>query len=136
MKQKVATDMPLRKKKIRQANITMAYQTLGEMGRVVGLPFRMCKELFMLRLKLKPFIDCQLERRQVLCEAAGIAEDGTVEMTPSLKKSLFEIQNDEVEWTEEPVKIEVTPELAEKLNITAEKMEYLDGFVEFVEVGA
>lgn len=121
---------------MKQANITMAYQRLGEIGRIVGLPFDVCKKLFMLRLKMKPHIDCQLERRQVLFEASGIGEDGTVEMTPELKKGLIEIQTAEVEWTEEPVKIEVTPELAEKLNITAEKMEYLDGFVDFVEVKA
>ena len=121
---------------MKQANITMAYQKLGEIGRIVGLPFDVCKKLFMLRLKMKPHIDCQLERRQVLFEAAGIGEDGTVEMTPGLKKGLIEIQTAEVEWTEEPVKIEVTSEIAEKLGITAEMLEILNGFVEFVEVKA
>lgn len=119
---------------MKQANITMAYQRLGEIGRVVGLPFDTCKKLFMLRLKMKPHIDCQLERRQVLFEAAGIAEDGTVEVTPALKKSLYEIQTAEVEWKEKPVKVQITPELAEKIGITAETLEILNGFVDFVEV--
>lgn len=119
---------------MKQANITMAYKTLGEMGRIAGLPFNLCKKLFMIRMKLKPHIECQEERRQVLFDTAGIAEDGTVEKTPALMKGLIEIQNAEVEWTEDPVKIEITPELAEKLNITAETLEMLDGFVEFTEV--
>lgn len=119
---------------MKQANITMAYKTLGEMGRVAGLPFDLCKKLFMLRLKLKPHIEFQEERKQVLFEAAGIRADGTVEKTPALVKGLVEIQNAEVEWTEKPVKIELTPEIAEKLNITAETLELLDGFVEFAEV--
>ena len=83
---------------------------------------------------MKPYIECQIERRQVLFEAAGISEDGSVEYTPALKKSLIEIQTAEVEWTAEPMKIEVTPEIVEKLNVTAEMLEILDGFVEFVEV--
>ena len=55
-------------------------------------------------------------------------------ITKELQAAFAEILKTEVDFKLEPVVIQLTPELAEKMNITAEMLEVLDGFVEFVEV--
>lgn len=121
---------------MKQEKIFVAYKLLERLNKVPGLPFGICSKLYMLKKNLAPYYEAQQEKQMVLFEAVGIDENGQVEITKELKKSLADILKTEVDCEVQPVKIELTQDMADKLGLTGEIIEQLEGFVEFVEVGA
>lgn len=121
---------------MKQERIFVAYKLMERLNRTQGLAFALCVRLYKVKETLKPYYEAQKEKEMVLFEAAGIDENGQVQMTAELKKSLADIMKTEVDFTVEPVKISITQDEADKLGLTAEIIEQLDGFIEFVEVGA
>lgn len=119
---------------MKQEKITIAYKMLEKINRVPGLPFSVCSKLFMAKKGLAPYIEAQAEKENIIFENAGVDDNGKTMITKELQAAFAEILKTEVDFKLEPVEIQLTPELAEKLNITAEMLEVLDGFVEFVEV--
>ena len=121
---------------MKQERIFVAYKLLERLNRTKGLPFGMCVQLYKVKETLKPYYEAQQEKQMVLYEAAGIDENGQVMVTPELKKSLADIMKTEVDFILEPAKIYIKQEEANILGMTAEIIEQLNGFIEFVEVGA
>ena len=121
---------------MKQERIFMAYKLLERLNKTKGLPFGMCVQLYKVKETLRPFYEAQQEKQMVLYEAAGIDEHGQVTVTPELKKNLADILKTEVDFSLAPVKINITQDEANCLGMTAEIIEQLDGFIEFVEVGA
>lgn len=117
---------------MKQGNIIAAYKTLAIINRKPGLPFGVIQKLFQKKKELEPFWEMQGEQELVLIEATGQTIDNYT-YTPELKKGLHSIEESEVEYSGTPVEIIVTPELEEKLGLTAEMLEHLDGFVTFTE---
>lgn len=121
---------------MKQERIFVAYKLLERLNRTKGLPFGMCVQLYKAKETLRPFYEAQKEKEMVLFEAAGIDENGNVMMTAELKKSIADIMKTDVDFTVEPVKISITQDEANILGMTAEIIEQLNGFIEFMEVGA
>ena len=119
---------------MKQERIFVAYKLLERLNRTQGLPFGMCVQLYKVKETLKPYYEAQKEKEMVLFEAAGIDENGNVMMTAELKKSLADIMKTDVDFSLEPAKIYIKQEEANILGMTAEIIEQLDGFIEFVEV--
>lgn len=121
---------------MKQGKIFVAYKLLERLNRIPGLPFALSCQLYMLKKSLLPYYEAQVEREQVLFEASGIDENGQVLMTPELKKSIADIMKTEIDFKPELVKLQITPEITEKLGITGEIIEQLEDFVQFVEVAS
>ena len=119
---------------MKQERIFTAHKVLEQLNKTPGLPFGVCYKLYAAKKALSPFYEAQKEKEQVLFEAAGIDENGQVTITPELKRSLAEILKTDVDFKEEPIKIELDAEGFRLLGITAEIIEQLEGFVDFVEV--
>lgn len=120
--------------KTTQGKIFAAYQELTKINKTPGMSFELCKKLFMLRIKMKPHVECQAEQEQVILDAAGKTPDGKVNYTKDVVRELEKIQKSAVEWKDKPVKVEMTPAMFQRIGVTAEMLENLDGFVEFAEV--
>ena len=121
---------------MKQEKIYVAYKLLERLNRIPGLPFSVCSKLYTVKKKLAPFYEAQVEKEQVLFEAAGIDENGQVLITKELKKSIADIMKTDVDFTPKTVTIQLTPDITEKLGLTGEIIEHLENFVDFVEVEA
>lgn len=121
---------------MKQERIITAYKLLEKLNKTPGLPFGVCYKLFAAKKALSPFCEAQAEKEKVLFEAAGIDENGNVKNTPELRRALADILKTDVDFKEEPVKVELDAEGFRLLGITAEIIEQLEGFVEFEEVRA
>ena len=121
---------------MKQEKITIAYKMLEKINRVPGLPFSVCSKLFMAKKSLAPYIEAQAEKENVLFENAGVDDNGKMMITKELKDAFAEILKTEVDFTMEPVVIKLTQENADKIGMTGEIMEKLEGIVQFVEVEA
>lgn len=125
---------------MKQGKITQAYKAVCNLYKVKGLPFSLSSRLFQLKRKLQPFVECQQEQEMELLERwDAVNPDGTLKVSTEnvnqVNAGLHEIQTAEVEWDEPPVKITLTDDLAEKMGITGEVIEQVDGFIEFEEEG-
>lgn len=125
---------------MKQGKITQAYKTVFDLYRVKGLPFSLSSRLFTLKRKLQPYVEHQQEQEMELLESwKALNPDGTLNVTSEnvnqVNAGLQEIQTAEVEWNEQPVTILLTDELTEKLGITGEIIENVDGFIVFKEEG-
>lgn len=119
---------------MKQEKIYVAYKLLERLNRISGLPFKVFSQLYGVKKSLAPYYEAQQEKQMMLFEAAGIDENGQVEITPELKKSIADIMKTDVDFNIEPVTIQLTPSDVAKLELTGEIMEQLEEFVEFVEV--
>ena len=54
---------------MKQGKIISAYKVLVMLNRVPGLPFSMCNKLFMMKRKLEPYYQSQLEQENIILEA-------------------------------------------------------------------
>ena len=115
-----------------QGKITVAYKAVLKLYRIEGLPFSLSSKLFMLKKNLQPYFDHQREKQLAVLEACGATEDQG-ELPPGAKVAFMEIIKSEVDYNDEPVEIVLTPELTEKLVVTGELIEQLEGFINFVE---
>ena len=121
---------------MRQEKIMLAYKQLEKLNKIPGLPFGVCSKLYMVKKSIAPFIEAQKEKEQVLFEAAGIDDNGNVQNTRELRAALADILKTEVDCDIQPIQIQITPDITEKVGMTGEIIEHLEGFVEFVEVGS
>lgn len=125
---------------MKQGKITLAYKTVFDLYRVKGLPFGLSSRLFTLKRKLQPYVEHQQEQEMELLESwKALNPDGTMNITTEnvnqVNAGMSEIQTAEVEWNEPPVKITLNADLTEKLDITGEIIEQVEGFIEFMEEG-
>ncbi len=125
---------------MKQGKITQAYKTVCGLYKAKGLPFSLSSRLFTLKRKLQPFVEHQREQEIELLESwKALNPDNTLNITTEnvnqVNAGMSEIANADVEWNEQPVIILLTDELTEKLGITGEIIENVDGFIEFKEVG-
>ena len=120
---------------MKQGRIAMAYKTIISLYKKPGLPFRICNQLFMLKKVLEPFYEFQADMEGKVIEESG-QEINRFEMTPEIRKAFEQIQAEEVEIEIEPLEIPLTDDLAEKMGITGEMIDQLDGFIKFTEAGA
>lgn len=125
---------------MKQGKITQAYKTVFDLYRVKGLPFGLSSRLFTLKRKLQPFVEHQQEQEMELLESwKALNPDGTINVTSEnvnqVNAGLQEIQTAEVEWNEQPITITLNDDLTEKLGITGETIEQVEGFIEFKEEG-
>lgn len=120
---------------MKQGKIIAAYKRLAQMNRIPGLPFSLCSKLFLLKKKMEPYYQNQVEQENVALEASGQKpENGQWDITPEIRQVFRQISETEVEWNEERIEIPMTDELAEKLMMTGETMEILEDFIRFTEV--
>lgn len=122
-----------------QGKITVAFKTVSELYKAKGVPYMISKRLYNLKRKLQPHFEFQQEKElDLLEEWDAINPDGTLRITSEnvnqINAKLNEIQNMEVDWQEPPVSILLNDDLAEKLGITGEVLEKLEGFVDFEEM--
>ena len=116
---------------MKQGRITAAYKTLAKLNKIPGLPFGLCNRLYLKKHELEPYYNSQAEQEQVILDASGQEH---VDITPEIRKAFYEITETDVEYEENPVEVVLTDELAEKLGVTGEMIETLEGFVKFSEV--
>ena len=113
--------------------IAIANKVLLRLYRVSGIPFPISCKLFMLKKKLQPFIDLQAEmENSILKEKNAIGEDGTINMTAEIRSKFADILDSDVEYEENQIDLPVNAEVVEKLGITGEVIDQLDGFVNFI----
>ena len=117
---------------MKQGDIISAYKTLAIINRKPGLPFWLNQKLFLKKKELEPFWEMQKEQEIVLIEATGQTIDNYT-YTPELKKGLHVIEESEAVYDAKPLEIIINEELAEKMGLTAEMLEHLDGFVHFTD---
>ena len=117
---------------MKQGKIIAAYYELLKLNRIPGLPFAVCNRLYLLKSKLQPYFDSQLEQENVILEAHGQTSEHC-EITPEISKEFKAISESEVDYDFKPVEIVVTDGLAEKMGLTGEIIGNLDGFVIFTE---
>ena len=119
---------------MKQGHINIAHGTLSRLYRIEGLPFGLSSCLFNAKRRLDPYIEHQQEQEIAALEANGeMNPDGSYTLTDEQKKAfndlLLEIREADVEYDYKPVKISITAELCEKMGITGETNEALDGIV-------
>lgn len=119
---------------MKQGHINVAHGTLSRLYRIAGLPFGLSSCLFNLKRRLDPYIEHQQEQEIAALESNGVMNpDGSYTLTDEQKKAfndrIVEIRESEVEYDYKPVKISLTKELCEKMEITGETNEALDGIV-------
>ena len=120
---------------MKQIMISKAYKAIVQMYRNKGVPFGICNQLFMLKKKLEPYYELQGEKESEILKENGWENEmiGRVPYTPEILKAFKEIHEAEVEYDGEPVEIRITEAIAEKLGITGEIIDMVDGFITFTE---
>lgn len=122
---------------MKQAKIAIAHATIEQMYKTKGIPFNVCQKLFRIKKKLEPFVECQNEKELAVIEenSNGVDDKGNFIMTNEQKLTVLKlfkaIRETDVEYEEKPEIIDITDELAEKLGITGETLNNLDGFIDF-----
>lgn len=123
---------------MKQGKITSAFNTLTKMYRTKGLPFGISSILFNMKRQLEPYRDHQAEQEELLAEkysGGEMDENGGYKMDGVARtlfaKDLIAMQNTEVECDVKPVTIDLNDELCEKMGITGETIDMLEGFIEF-----
>ena len=114
---------------MKQRQISAAYQAVTQLYKVEGLPFSVSMQLYLLKKKLDPYIELEAEKERTLFDASG--ESGT--LTPEMRREIAKILEAEVEWNEEVLHFVLLPEMIDKMGITGEILDKLDGFVTIEE---
>ena len=127
---------------MKQGRINVAFGKVCELYRVKGLPFSLSANLFTLKKRLEPYVEHYSEQEyNLLTERNALNPDGTTrtDMPPeevvAINKQLNEMRNTDVKYGE-PMKIMLTDALVEKLGITGELIEQMDGVICFETEGA
>lgn len=110
---------------MKQKQISAAYQAVTQLYKIEGLPFCISMDLYLLKKKLDPYIELEAEKERVLFEASE--EKGV--LTPDMKREIAKILESEVEWKEPPLLFKLDQVVIQKMNITGELLDKLDGFV-------
>ena len=121
-----------------QGKINVAFTIVCNLYRIKGLQYMLSRDLFLLKKKLEPFVEHYTEQEHnLLVDRDALNPDGTIRQDMpqdeviDINMELFDMRATEVEWNEEPLTIQLTDELADKLGVTGELMEQLDGIVTF-----
>lgn len=121
-----------------QGKINVAFSKICELYRIKGLPFSLSSRLFNMKKRLEPFVEHYTEQEHnLLADRNALNADGTIRQDVpqdeviAINMELFDMRATEVEWKGEPLTIQLTDELADKLGVTGELMEQLDGIVTF-----
>ena len=121
-----------------QGKINVAFNIVCNLYRIKGLQYTLSRDLFMLKKRLEPFVEHYTEQEHnLLADRNALNPDGTIRQDMpqdeviAINMKLFDMRATEVEWKEEPLMIRLTNELADKLGVTGELMEQLDGIVTF-----
>lgn len=121
-----------------QGKINVAFNIVCNLYRIKGLQYTLSRDLFMLKKRLEPFVEHYTEQEHnLLADRNALNADGTIRQDMpqdeviAINMELFDMRATEVEWKEEPLMIRLTNELADKLGVTGELMEQLDGIVTF-----
>ena len=121
-----------------QGKINVAFSKICELYRIKGLPFSLSSRLFNMKKRLEPFVEHYTEQEHnLLADRNALNPDGTIRQDVpqdeviAINMELFNMRATEVEWKGEPLTIQLTDELADKLGVTGELMEQLDGIVTF-----
>ena len=122
---------------MKQGRIAAAHKMIMMLYRIKGVPYQVSVDLLRKKRDLQLFVDCQAEQEEKMAEeiAGGRNPDGSYPMDEEkqarFRRELAKIQEAEVTYDLKPITIMLTPELVEKMGITGEVMDILDGFVEF-----
>ena len=121
---------------MKQGRIVVAWTEIGILYKTKGVPFGISSQLFTLKRKLQPFVEHQQEQEIAALEEIGaVNTDMTVNVTDENCKQINdimrEIRETEVEYNEEPTTIKLTDAICEKLGVSGETIDKLDGFVVF-----
>lgn len=126
---------------MRQGKINVAFRVLCDLYRVKGLPFSLSSMLFNQKRNLQPFVEHYneaeaevLEKWDAITPAGTVRTDMPMAEVAKINKELDEIRATDVEYDVTPITIVLNDELTEKLGVTGEIIEQLDGFVNFVEM--
>ena len=121
-----------------QGKINVAFSIVCNLYRIKGLQYTLSRDLFLLKKKLEPFVEHYTEQEHnLLVDRDALNPDGTIRQDMpqddviDINMELFDMRATRVEWEEEPLKIRLTDELADKLGVTGELMEQLDGIITF-----
>ena len=113
---------------MKQRRITAAYQAVTQLYKIEGLPFVISMDLFLLKKKLAPYVELEAEKERALFDSnSGI-------LTAEMRQEITKILEADVEWKEEPLLFKLGYDLLQKMNITGELLDKLDGFVTFEAV--
>ena len=128
---------------MKQGKINVAFRVLCDLYRIKGLPFGLSSMLFNMKRRLQPYVEHYneteaevLEKWDALTPTGMVRTDMAAADVAKINKELDEIRSTEVEYDAKPITITLTDELTEKLGITGEIIEQLDGFVVFEMEGA
>ena len=128
---------------MKQGKINVAFRVLCDLYRIKGLPFGLSSMLFNQKRNLQPFVEHYneaeaevLEKWDAITPAGTVRTDMPMADVAKINKELDEIRATDVECNVKPITVVLTDELTEKLGITGEIIEQLDGFVVFEMEGA
>ena len=122
---------------MKQGRITAAQAAIMQLYRFKGIPFQISVDLLKMKRDLQVYVDCQAEQEEQMALeiSGGMNEDGSYPMDQAqqakFRKELAKIQEEEVNYDLEPITIRLTPDLVERMGISGEVMDILDGFVIF-----
>ena len=125
---------------MKQGKINTAFGIVCDFYRIKGLPYALSRDLFLLKKKIEPYFEHYSEQEfNLLSERNALNPDGTIrrdvpqEEVTAINKELNDMRSTEVEWKEEPLTVKLTSWLTEKLGVTGELIEQLDGIICFEE---
>lgn len=123
---------------MKQGKINVAFSKVCEMYRIKGLPFTLSRDLFVLKGKLQPYVEHYSEQEyNLLSDRNALNPDGSTRNDMpqneviAINKELNDMRQSEVEWKNKPLTIRLNAELTDKLGVTGELMEQLDGIILF-----
>lgn len=120
---------------MKQKKIVGAYKALASLSRQ-KMPLREARKIFNLRAKLQPSIDFQAEEERKLLEEMGLTLEfgGLVHFKDEKQQAAYFQRVAEIGEMEEETEAEpITLPALDHIQISAEELEALDGFVEFAE---
>lgn len=125
---------------MKQGKINVAFRVLCDLYRIKGLPFGLSSMLFNMKRRLQPFVEHYndaeaevLEKWNAMTPAGTVRTDMPMAEVAQINKELDDIRTTNVEYDVNPITVVLNADLTEKLGITGEIIEQLDGFVNFVE---
>ena len=126
---------------MKQGKINVAFREICNLYKIKGLPYTLSRNLFFLKRDIQPYVEHYneaeeevLEKWDAITSAGTVRTDMPMADVAKINKELDEIRATDVEYDVTPITIVLNDELTEKLGVTGELMEQLDGFVNLVEV--
>lgn len=121
---------------MKQGRIVIAFNLLMKLYRIEGASFGTSSVLFNTKRRLQPFVEHQAEQESLLAEKYGDGQndDGSLKMTQENQALFFadlkKIQETEVDYDYNPVRLILDDHEFKLLGLNGEKMEALEGFMD------